>query len=153
MSKKPETKRICTFEFEAVSPNENSGHAVPGSHVRVRLGEHGKLVRAYSVVAGNKNAFKAGIALDENSRGGSKHFHEEIKIGDTLIFSQINTDFPLATDADQHIFIAGGIGITAFLITAFYLKEKGLNYHLYYAVRSSQDVAFKLYLRELDNNV
>ncbi|PMD21279.1 PK beta-barrel-protein domain-containing protein-like protein [Hyaloscypha hepaticicola] len=152
-SRKLETERICTFEFEAVSPNESPGRAVAGSHVRVKLGEHGKLVRAYSVVAGNKNAFKVGIALDENSRGGSKHLHEKLKIGDTLIFSQIKTDFPLATDADQHILIAGGIGITAFLITAFYLKEKGLNYHLYYAVRSSQDVAFKSYLRELGNNV
>lgn len=93
VSRKLETERICTFEFEAVSPNESPEHAVPGSHVRVKLGEHGNLVRAYSVVAGNENAFKVGIALNENSRGGPKHFHEELKIGDTLIFSQIKTDF------------------------------------------------------------
>jgi len=153
VSRKLERQRICMFEFEAVSLNESPEHAVPGSHIRVKLGEHGKLVRAYSVVSGNKNAFKVGIALDENSRGGSKHFHKELKVGDTLMFSQINTDFPLATDADQHILIAGGIGITAFLITAFYLKEQGLNYHLYYAARSCQDVAFKSYLGELGNNV
>jgi MOSC domain-containing protein YiiM/ferredoxin-NADP reductase len=153
VSRKLETERICSFEFEAVGPKESPESVLPGSHVRVKLGEHGKLVRAYSVVAGNKNAFTVGIALDEKSRGGSKHFHEKLKIGDTLIFSQIRTDFPLATDADQHILIAGGIGITAFLITAFHLKEKGLDYHLYYAVRSSQDVAFKSYLRELGNNV
>jgi MOSC domain-containing protein YiiM len=42
VSRKLETERICTFGFEAVSPNESPEHAVPGSHVRVKLGENGR---------------------------------------------------------------------------------------------------------------
>jgi hypothetical protein len=46
VSRKLETARICSFEFEAVSPSKNSLTAMPGSHIRVKLGDQTKLVRA-----------------------------------------------------------------------------------------------------------
>jgi MOSC domain-containing protein YiiM/ferredoxin-NADP reductase len=153
LSRKVETSRICAFEFEAISPRETSELVAPGSHIRVKLGENGKLVRAYSVVGGDRNHFTLGIALYQNSRGGSKYFHEDLTVGDTLSFSQIKSDFPLSADSDNDILIAGGIGITAFLATALQLKQQGMRYHLYYAVRSLQDVAFKYLLQELGSNV
>jgi MOSC domain-containing protein YiiM/ferredoxin-NADP reductase len=153
VNRKKEAERICSFEFEAVTLSESPELAAPGSHIRVKLGEDRRLVRAYSVVGGNSNRFALGIALDENSRGGSKYLHEKLQVGDTLSFSQMKSDFPLAADADQHILIAGGIGITAFFITALRLKKEALNFHLYYAVRSSQDVAFIHLIQDLGNNV
>jgi ferredoxin-NADP reductase len=126
---------------------------VPGSHIRVKLGKEGNLVRAYSVVGGGINRFKLGVALDPGSRGGSKYLHNHMKSGDTLSFSQMKSDFALATDADNHILIAGGICITAFITTSQQLKQLGQNFHLYYAVRSAQDVAFKDLLSELGNNI
>jgi MOSC domain-containing protein YiiM/ferredoxin-NADP reductase len=153
VSRQKEAERICSFQFEAMTLSDSPELAAPGSHIRIKLGQDGKLVRAYSVVGGHSNRFTLGIALDENSRGGSKYLHEKLQAGDALSFSQMKSDFPVAADADQHILIAGGIGITAFLITALHLKKQGHNFHLYYAVRSSQDVAFKHLIQDLGNNV
>ncbi|PMD41045.1 PK beta-barrel-protein domain-containing protein-like protein [Hyaloscypha variabilis F] len=151
--KKRETSKIYAFEFEAVSPSDSPIFAVSGSHIRVKLGDQGKMVRAYSVVGGDSNRFALGVALDQTSRGGSEYLHKQSKPGDVLTFSQIKSDFSLASDADNYILIAGGIGITAFFITAKQLKEQGQKFHLYYAVRSAQDVAFKQLLQEFNTNV
>jgi MOSC domain-containing protein YiiM/ferredoxin-NADP reductase len=148
-----ETPRISSFDFEAVNPSEKSSRVEPGSHVRVKLGKDGKLTRAYSIVSGDSNRFKLGIAFDPaTSRGGSKHLHETVRIGDSVTFGEIKSDFPLA-EADKHIFVAGGIGITAFLISAQQLQVQGLNYHLYYAVRSTAEIAFSDLLQTLKPNV
>jgi MOSC domain-containing protein YiiM/ferredoxin-NADP reductase len=151
--RKIETPRICSFEFEAIRPTKVPSAATPGSHIRVKLGDHGELVRAYSVVGGDTNCFTLGIALDDKSRGGSQYLHQKLRIGDILSFSQMKSDFPIVKDADRHILIAGGIGITAFVITALHLKEQGLNFQLSYAVRSSQDVAFRQDIEALGSNV
>jgi ferredoxin-NADP reductase/MOSC domain-containing protein YiiM len=151
--KKRENSKIYAFEFEAVSPSDSPIFAVSGSHIRVKLGDQGKMVRAYSVVGGDSNRFTLGVALDQASRGGSEYLHKQSKPGDVLTFSQIKSDFSLTSDADNHILIAGGIGITAFFITAKQLEEQGQKFHLYYAVRSAQDVAFKQLLQEFNTNV
>jgi len=154
VEKRKETPRISSFVFEAKIPSELVTDIKPGSHIRVKLGKDGKLVRAYSVVGGDSNRFELGVALDKDvSRGGSQYLHECMEVGDELQFSVIKSDFPLQEDADSHVLIAGGIGITAFLETAKYLQEKSLTYHLYYAFRSSEHLAFKRYLDPLADNV
>jgi ferredoxin-NADP reductase len=135
-----------------VDYNEKPTKVLPGSHIRVKLGENGKLVRAYSVVGGDSNRFELGVALDLDSRGGSKFLHEEVNVGDSLSFSEMKSDFPLNNDANQHILIAGGIGITAFIAAAQYLRSQGINYQLFYAVRSSKDIAFSRHLVPLGGN-
>ncbi|KAH7416649.1 putative vanillate O-demethylase oxidoreductase [Cadophora sp. MPI-SDFR-AT-0126] len=154
VEKRRETPRISSFVFQAKIPSGLVTEVKPGSHIRVKLGKDGKLVRAYSVVAGNSNRFELGVAFDKDvSRGGSQYLHENVHIGDELQFSVIKSDFPLQEDADSHILIAGGIGITAFLETARYLHDKKSNYYLYYAIRSSEDLAFKRYLDPFSDNL
>ena len=58
--------------------------------------------------------------------------YKSLKVGDHLSFS-MKSKFPQVKDADQYILNAGGIVI----ITARHLKERSLNFHLYFAVRSS----------------
>lgn len=149
-----ETPRIASFAFEAVTVSGIVTNLKPGSHIRVKLGKDGKLVRAYSVIGGNSNRFELGVAFDkDSSRGGSQYLHESVDVGDVLQFSEMKSDFPLQDDADEHILIAGGIGITAFLATAGHLQEKKAQYHLYYAIRLPGDLAFHRYLRDLSPNV
>jgi MOSC domain-containing protein YiiM/ferredoxin-NADP reductase len=153
-SKTVETSRVSSFIFEAISPTEIPEKVEPGSHVRVKLGKDGKLVRAYSVVNGDSNTFELGIAYDEEtSRGGSMHMHKDLKIGEVLSFSELKSDFPVEHDAHRHILIAGGIGITAFIATARYLQKNKQDYHLFYAIRSSKDKAFERFLDDLKPNV
>ncbi|KAL2064534.1 hypothetical protein VTL71DRAFT_3671 [Oculimacula yallundae] len=154
VEKREETSRISSFVFEATIPTQHVINVEPGAHVRVKLGDDGKLVRAYSVVGGDSNRFELGVAFHkETSRGGSKYLHENVEIGNELQFGTIKSDFPLHQGAAEHILIAGGIGITAFLASAKYLQGQKSTYHLYYAVRSHGDVAFQRYLGPLSNNL
>jgi MOSC domain-containing protein YiiM/ferredoxin-NADP reductase len=131
VEKRRETSRVTVFTFEAIDAIPNPVPVEPGSHVRLKLG--GKLVRAYSVVSGDSKRFELGVALSSESKGGSKYLHEQAKVGDVLTVGRITTSFPLATDADEHIILAAGIGITAFLPAFKYLQDTKQKFHLHYA--------------------
>ncbi|KAH6683363.1 pyruvate kinase-like protein [Halenospora varia] len=148
--RKQETPRIAKFVFEADTPDENPIPAPSGSHIRLKIGNDGRLTRAYSIVSGDSNCFTLGIALDEASRGGSKFLHHEAIPGYTsLPFNKIKSDFPIIKDAKKHILIAGGIGITAFILMADELLAQGADFHLHYAIRSSEDIAFRKLLAKI----
>ncbi|KAF2847456.1 3-chlorobenzoate-3,4-dioxygenase reductase subunit [Plenodomus tracheiphilus IPT5] len=127
-----ETSTVSAFVFEALEDMQDPLPVQPGSHVRLKLG--GKLVRAYSVIGGSSKRFELGIALDIQSSGGSKYVHENVQVGHVLSISHITTSFPLAKDADRHIMLAGGIGITAFLAALDHLQTSKQDFHLHYAV-------------------
>lgn len=131
VQKRQETSRVTAFVLEAVDDIPDPVEVEPGSHVRLKLG--GKLVRAYSVVAGDSKRFELGIALSPDSRGGSKYLHEQAKVGDVLTVGRITASFPLASDADEHVIISAGIGITAFLPAFEYLQRTKQRFHLHYA--------------------
>tara|TARA_R110002003_G_scaffold3_16_gene93 strand:+ start:5989 stop:7662 length:1674 start_codon:yes stop_codon:yes gene_type:complete len=131
VEKRKETSRVTAFVLEAVDEIEDPAPVEPGSHVRLKLG--GKLVRAYSVVGGTSNRFELGISLDPKSRRGSKYLHEEAKVGDVLTVSHITTSFPLAKEAEEHVIIAAGIGLTAFTTALEFLHNGELKFHLHYA--------------------
>ncbi|KIW64792.1 hypothetical protein PV04_09701 [Phialophora macrospora] len=151
VQKDQETPRILSLTFESTTPSDAPDKVQPGSHVRVKLG--GKLVRAYSVVAGDSNRFTLAVALSEASRGGSRFIHKALKLGDALSFGKITPSFPLSVDADKHVFIAGGIGLTAFIASAEYCQRAGYSYHLHYLVRDSRDIALKRLLDSFGSNV
>jgi ferredoxin-NADP reductase len=156
VAKRKETETISSFTFTAIEKVDNPIKVMPGAHVRVKLGPRsGNLVRAYSVVEGDSNTFTLGIAHDANSKGGSKFMHEQLKVGDELVFSKMASDFPLKEmeQCDEHTFIAGGVGITAFLASAKLLKEQGQIFKLYYAMKREDDVAFKNILETMGDNV
>ncbi|KAJ5764794.1 hypothetical protein N7520_004353 [Penicillium odoratum] len=149
--KKKETPTVTSFVFQALEPRESPQKVQPGTHVRLKLG--GRLIRAYSVVEGTQNRFTLGVALDpQTSRGGSLYLHRTLNEGDTATISKFSTTFPLAIEADRHVLIAGGVGITGLLASARELQQKGLAYHLHYVVRSDE-VAFKPYIEQLGSNV
>jgi MOSC domain-containing protein YiiM/ferredoxin-NADP reductase len=131
LEKRRETNSVTAFVLLAIDDIPSPVPVQPGSHVRMKLG--GKLVRAYSVVGGTSQRFEIGIALHPESRGGSKYLHEQAKVGDVLTVGRITSSFPLVEGAEEHIIIAAGIGITAFLTALKFLQEKGKMFHLHYA--------------------
>jgi MOSC domain-containing protein YiiM/ferredoxin-NADP reductase len=146
-----ETPRILSIKLVAKVPAEKPRPGQPGSHVRLKLG--GDLVRAYSVVSGDQNSFELGIQLSDTSKGGSAFIHSSLQVGDEISVSQFANYFPLHEHADRHIFIAGGIGLTAFIAATKMCEDSRRPYHLHYLVRNSSDIAFKSYLEELGKNV
>lgn len=152
VERRTETPTVVSLVFESVETRPSPEEAKPGTHVRLKLG--GRLIRAYSVVEGNQNRFTLGVSLDrESSRGGSLYLHETIQEGDDVTISKFATTFPLVKEADQHILIAGGIGITGLLLSALSLQQSNQPYHLHYAVRSPDDIPFQSHLQALGSNV
>ncbi|KAL2259853.1 hypothetical protein VTK26DRAFT_6324 [Humicola hyalothermophila] len=152
VEKARQTARIVSVVLEAVDPlDADSPDEVelrPGAHAKIRLGNG--LVRAYSVVDGNRNRFRLGVALDEKSRGGSRYVHEHVEVGHTLEVGAITeAALPAAKAASHHVFVAGGVGITAFLALAEYYKSIHYSFELHYAVRSADEVPFRERLAEL----
>ncbi|KEF53595.1 uncharacterized protein A1O9_10570 [Exophiala aquamarina CBS 119918] len=151
VKRRAETPKIVSLTFAARDPIRAPELVQPGSHVRLRLG--GKLVRAYSVVAGDTNQFELAVAHSARSRGGSRFIHTRLQQGDTLSVGKITSSFPLAVDAEKHVFIAGGIGLTAFIASAQRCQRDGSPYHLHHLVRTSSDIALRRYLDEFSSNV
>ncbi|KAA8649258.1 uncharacterized protein ATNIH1004_005154 [Aspergillus tanneri] len=114
--KQTETVWICSFRVQAVNPVDSPEDVKPGTHVRIKLGNG--LIRAYSVVSGNQNCFELGVALDEEaSRGGSVFLHDYLQ-GVTMSVSKFAAMFSLSTETDNHVLIAGGIGVAALVGSA-----------------------------------
>lgn len=153
-----ETPRITSFEFECIGDHPDQGASIIGAHAKLRLPNG--LVRSYSVVSDDdneefvfKNKIKLGVARAEDSRGGSRYLHDEAKLGDVIQIGRVTTDAKMAGAASNHVFIIGGIGITAFLrmMEAYRSIHWGMQIH--YAVRSSDDIPFRDRLRVLENEI
>lgn len=146
-----ETPRIVRLDLEMIQKSPHPTSVPPGSHVQIKLPNG--LNRAYSVVNGNTNEIVLGVALDDNSRGGSSYIHEKLQIGDTISIGKIDQTLAIDKMASNHIFIVGGIGITAFLAMMKRILDTNQTFHLHYAVRTSSDISFKSLLNELGPNI
>ncbi|KAG5921812.1 hypothetical protein E4U61_006241 [Claviceps capensis] len=140
-----ETKRVVALTLQRVeATREEDAVEAPklfGAHARLKLPNG--LIRSYSIVSSKSpGVLELGIALDSNSRGGSRFLHHEAKINDTIQVSRITTDIQADKAAGNHVFIAGGIGITAFLDLIRYLLSINWSCQLHYAVRSAEEMPF-----------
>lgn len=149
--KSPETPRIVRLDLEAVLKTEKPSDIAAGSHAVIKLPNG--LKRAYSIVSGNTNSLVLGVALDDTSRGGSSYIHESLNPGDIVLLGAVSQSMSIHNMASHHIFIVGGIGITAFLAMMKRLIDTNQSFHLHYAVRKSDEVAFRPLLSELGPNV
>ncbi|KXJ86945.1 pyruvate kinase-like protein [Microdochium bolleyi] len=113
-------------------------------HVRLQFGPDLALSRAYSVVAGDLRRFELGVARDDNSRGGSVYLHDNLNVGDKIKVAK-GFEAPSVEvakdciDTRKHIFVIGGIGVTAFLRE---LSGQLSNVAIHYAVRSRIEAAY-----------
>ncbi|WP_340151308.1 PDR/VanB family oxidoreductase [uncultured Sneathiella sp.] len=121
----------------------------PGSHIDVYIGD---LVRQYSLCNGplTKDFLQIAVKKEENSGGGSRSMHENVKIGQHLKIGLPRNHFPLISNASEYILIAGGIGITPLLSMARHLFAQGRKFTLVYFARSAEHAAFRQELSEPD---
>src|SRR5271166_6889762 len=99
--------------YELVDP---AGHDLPpfaaGAHISVRLSEG--LVRDFSLWNDPAERTRYCIAVLREGRVSSQ-LHEEVRVGNLVEGSMPRNNFPLAAEAERHLLIAGGIGITPIL--------------------------------------
>ena len=128
------------------------GSALPafsaGAHIDVHL--PGGLIRPYSLCNNPTESHRYLIAVlrDAHSRGGSKAMHDSVKEGDVLQISPPRNHFTLAHDAQRHILLAGGIGVTPILCMAERLASTAANFEMHYATRSRERTAFEARILE-----
>lgn len=152
VEKKPQTPRISSFILEAAKPDPEAGEMQLGSHARLKMPNG--LTRSYSIVSGNPNRFELGIALEEPSRGGSAYLHNTTKEGDIVQVGRVTTDCKPAGAASNHVFIVGGIGITAFLSMVELYQKIHWETTLHYALRdATHDIPFRSRIEGLGGSV
>ncbi|OCC24437.1 hypothetical protein MB02_07625 [Croceicoccus estronivorus] len=106
-----------------------------GAHIDVHAGPD--LVRQYSLLNApdERHRYVIAIALELESRGGSRHFHTNVKAGDVLTISAPRCHFALDESAAHTVLFAGGIGITPIWSMAQRLRHLGRSFELHYTAQ------------------
>ena len=126
--------------YELVDPDgQELPHFIAGAHISVRLSAG--IVRDFSLWNDPAERRRYCIAvLREGS--ASTQLHEEVRVGNLVAASISRNNFPLADDAERHLLIAGGIGITPIMSMIAELRRRRAEFHLYYCTRSPEETAF-----------
>ncbi|WP_129775369.1 PDR/VanB family oxidoreductase [Peristeroidobacter soli] len=146
-ARREEAQQICSFEL--IDPQ---GRALPpftpGAHVDVELGPG--MIRQYSLCNDPSEQHRYLIAAlrEPEGRGGSVALHDTVKVADVIRVSEPKNHFPLAANADRHLLLAGGIGVTPLLAMAEYLSRRGLDFEMHYCTRSRARAAFLERIRQ-----
>ena len=126
--------------YELADPG---GHDLPrfaaGAHISMRLFED--LLRDFSLW--NDPAERSRYCIAVLREGpGSRRLHDEARVGDLVEASMPRNNFPLAAEAERHLLIAGGIGITPIMAMIAELRRRRAEYRLHYCTRSPEETAF-----------
>jgi len=128
--------------YELVDPNE---HDLPGftagAHISVRVGQGP--VRDFSLWNDPAERARYRIAVLREPEGqGSREWHEHVSVGDFVEASLPRNNFPLAAEAEHHLLIAGGIGITPIMAMIVELRRRRADFRVHYCTRSPAETAF-----------
>ncbi len=130
--------------YELVDPLGADLPAVSaGSHVDVHV--NGSTIRQYSLASdpANRKHYVIAVLREEAGRGGSRAMHESVHVGDRVQISAPRNAFALASDAQHHILIAGGIGITPLKAMAHALAADDASFELHYCAKTADHAAFR----------
>lgn len=140
-------------ELELASP---TGEPLPafaaGAHVDLSLSAG--LLRSYSLVNPQEDRSRYVVAVQKEaaSRGGSRHVHEQLRVGSMVETSAPRNNFALVEDASLVVLIAGGIGITPLWCMVQRLEALGRPWQLVYAARSRARCAYLAEIEALATN-
>lgn len=136
-----EAPRIISLELRPAEPGRPFVQAAAGAHIDLHLAPG--LVRSYSLVHPDQiGQYTIAVLQDPNSRGGSRHVHEKLRVGQTITLGVPRNHFELQEDAPASVLVAGGIGITPLYAMLQRLAVLGRPAHLIYAARSRRDAAY-----------
>ena len=136
-----EARDVVSVELQPADAGGRLPAFEPGSHIDLHLAEG--LVRSYSLLNGaNDQRYVIGVLKARDSRGGSRHVHEQLRIGAELLISAPRNNFRLVEDAPHSVLVAGGIGVTPLLAMLRRLAGLGRSVEFIYCARSGADAAF-----------
>jgi ferredoxin-NADP reductase len=89
------------------------------------------------------------VLRESGSRGGSRYLHDVARVGDLVEVALPRNNFPLATTAERHLLLAGGIGIAPIMSMISELQRRGAEFEAHYCTRSAETTAFRSELQPL----
>ncbi|GCE37917.1 Flavodoxin reductases (ferredoxin-NADPH reductases) family 1; Vanillate O-demethylase oxidoreductase [Rhodococcus wratislaviensis] len=124
----------------------------PGAHIDVLLGP--ELERQYSLCGdvNDERTLRVAVLREPDSRGGSQWVHERLSVGDKIRIRGPRNHFRLV-EAQEYLFIAGGIGITPILPMIADCEARGSRWSLVYGGRSTDSMAFTTQLAKHQDRV
>jgi ferredoxin-NADP reductase len=127
-----EAEAVKAFVLQSLAGEPLPAFAA-GAHIEVqgRLATGEEAWRAYSIASDPSctSAYEIGV-LRIGDRGVSAWLHEHLHVGDVLAIAPPRNDFSLADEADEHVLLAGGIGLTPLLAMARWLERSRAAYRL-----------------------
>ncbi|MFI0354438.1 cytochrome P450 [Actinomadura sp. 9N407] len=114
----------------------------PGAHLEVRL-PSGR-VRQYSLCGDprDRSRYRVAVLREPDGRGGSEELHALVRTGITLGVRGPRNHFPLV-DAEDYLFLAGGIGVTPILAMVRAVSRRGAGFRVLYGGRTRASMAFR----------
>jgi ferredoxin-NADP reductase len=119
-----------------------------GAHLDVVLPSG--LIRQYSLCGDPQDGkgFRIAVLREADGRGGSREIHDTALAGLEIGVRGPRNHFPLV-EAQQYLFLAGGIGITPILAMARDASRRGVPWRLVYGGRTRATMAFVGELQDL----
>ena len=112
----------------------------PGAHIDLGLPEQ---VRQYSLCGNpaDRRHYRIAVLREEVSTGGSRYVHEVLRPGELVEVGGPRNHFALV-EAEEYVFVAGGIGITPLLPMIRAVAAAGRPWRLAYGGRRRASMAF-----------
>jgi ferredoxin-NADP reductase len=131
---------VLTLDLADPQDNDLPGWE-PGAHIDLMLDE--EMTRQYSLCGDPRDdeVWRVGVLLDPESRGGSRHVHEQLSEGARVRVRGPRNHFSLV-DSPKYLFIAGGIGITPIRPMIQTADRSGSDWTLVYLGRTAATMAF-----------
>ena len=113
----------------------------PGAHIDLVLADG--LVRQYSLCGdvADRSAWTVAVLREPDGRGGSAHVHDRVALQDRLVARGPRNHFPWEP-GEEHVFVAGGIGITPIVPMLAGADAAGVDWVLHYGGRTRASMAF-----------
>lgn len=120
-----------------------------GAHIDIITGNGHR--RSYSLAndPSERQRYEIAVLHEPQGRGGSSWMHDNLAPGDVVEAMVPKNNFPLGDDANRHIMIAGGIGITPLLSMGRHLKGLQKPAILHYCTRDPETTAYDNEVRDV----
>ncbi|MDD9878281.1 MAG: PDR/VanB family oxidoreductase [Magnetovibrio sp.] len=148
--------RQVTFQAEGINSYElvdPDGNELPpftaGAHIDFYFRDGS--VRQYSLCndPAERHRYLIAVLREPNSRGGSEGLHDRVHVQRTVNVGEVRNNFPLNPDAERHLLLAGGIGVTPMMAMMAELRANGGDYTMHYCTKSPRHTAFRHELADL----
>ncbi|CAE6840840.1 PDR/VanB family oxidoreductase [Paraburkholderia aspalathi] len=147
-----DTPKTKLYELVGIDDMALPAHTA-GAHITIHIRPDSgpEILRSYSIInpPSEVGFYRIGVQREPQSRGGSAYMHDIAGVGDVVEFDGPKNYFPLATGAQEHLLVAGGIGITPILSMASHLETGGATYALHYAARSKESMPLRRQVMEV----